>query len=131
MDCCGGTLGSLIQNSSGTQYLLSSNHVLARSDQASVGETIVQPGLIDDNCTPNGQTGAANYAGRHADRLACRSSSSSTNADAAIAAVNSGAVNTSGEHSGTGCAAGQRHAGRRASGHLFDGRQGREPHRSI
>ena len=56
VDCCGGTLGSLIQTSSGTQYLLSNNHVLARSDQASVGETIVQPGLIDDNCTPYGQT---------------------------------------------------------------------------
>ena len=33
-DCCGGTLGSLIQSSSGTQFLLSNNHVLARSDQA-------------------------------------------------------------------------------------------------
>ncbi|MFP5207137.1 MAG: hypothetical protein ACLGSH_17425, partial [Acidobacteriota bacterium] len=52
VDCCGGTLGSLIQDSSGNQYILSNNHVLARSDQASVGETIVQPGLIEDNCTP-------------------------------------------------------------------------------
>ncbi len=55
VDCCAGTLGSLIQNSTGTQYLLSANHVLARSDQASVGEMIVQPGLIDNNCTPNGE----------------------------------------------------------------------------
>ena len=38
----------------GRQYLLSNNHVLARSDHASVGDTIVQPGLIDNNCTPNG-----------------------------------------------------------------------------
>ena len=36
-DCCGGTLGALLQSSSGTQYLLSCNHVLARSDQASAG----------------------------------------------------------------------------------------------
>ncbi|MEI9969262.1 MAG: hypothetical protein WDM87_11810 [Terracidiphilus sp.] len=51
-DCCGGTLGALIQNSGGTQYLLSCNHVLARSDQASVGETIVQPGLSTTAARP-------------------------------------------------------------------------------
>jgi hypothetical protein len=94
-DCCGGTLGSLIQNSSGAQFLLSNNHVLARSDQASVGETIVQPGLIDDNCTPFGQAGAANTAvGALTGFLSLKSAS--TNADAAIAAVNAGAVNTGG-----------------------------------
>jgi len=94
-DCCGGTLGSLIQSSNGTQYLLSNNHVLARSDQASVGETIVQPGLIDDNCTPFGQTGAAVSAvGTLTGFLSLKSNS--TNADAAIAAVNAGAVSTAG-----------------------------------
>jgi hypothetical protein len=94
-DCCGGTLGSLIQTSSGAQFLLSNNHVLARSDQASVGETIVQPGLIDDNCTPYGQTGAAiSPVGILTGYLPLKSSA--TNADAAIAAVNAGAVNTSG-----------------------------------
>jgi hypothetical protein len=94
-DCCGGTLGSLIQNSSGAQFLLSNNHVLARSDQASVGETIVQPGLIDDNCTPFGQAGAAITAvGALTGFVSLKSAS--TNADAAIAAVNAGAVNTSG-----------------------------------
>jgi hypothetical protein len=94
-DCCGGTLGSLIQSSSGTQYLLSNNHVMARSDQAAVGETIVQPGLIDDNCTPYGQTGAAiTPVGTLTGFLSLKSNL--TNADAAIAAVNAGAVNTSG-----------------------------------
>ena len=94
-DCCGGTLGSLIQSSNGTQYLLSNNHVLARSDQAAVGETIVQPGLIDDNCTPFGQTGAAVSAvGTLTGFLSLKSIS--TNADAAIAAVNAGAVSTAG-----------------------------------
>jgi len=94
-DCCGGTLGSLIQNSSGAQFLLSNNHVLARSDQASVGETIVQPGLIDDNCTPFGQAGAViTPVGALTGFLSLKSAS--TNADAAIAAVNAGAVNTSG-----------------------------------
>jgi hypothetical protein len=94
-DCCGGTLGSLIQNSSGTQYLLSNNHVLARSDQAAVGETVVQPGLIDDNCTPYGQAGAAiTPVGTLTGFLSLKSNS--TNADAAIAAVNAGAVSTAG-----------------------------------
>ena len=95
VDCCGGTLGSLIQNSSGAQYLLSNNHVLARSDQAATGETIVQPGLIDDNCTPYGQTGAAiTPVGTLTAFLPLNSAA--TNADVAIAAVNAGAVNKSG-----------------------------------
>lgn len=94
VDCCGGTLGSLIQNSSGTQFLLSNNHVLARSDQAKVGESIVQPGLIDDNCTPNTQGGTETPVGTLTNWLPL--SSNSTNADAAIAAVNAGAVSTTG-----------------------------------
>ena len=95
-DCCGGTLGSLIQNSSGTQYLLSCNHVLARSDQASVNETIIQPGLIDDDCEPtNGDpAGTESLVGVLTTWLPL--SSNSTNADAAIAAVNSGAVSLTG-----------------------------------
>ena len=95
-DCCGGTLGSLIQSSSGTQYLLSCNHVLARSDQASVGETIIQPGLIDDDCEPtNGDpAGTETQVGVLTTWLPL--SSNSTNADAAIAAVNSGAVSSTG-----------------------------------
>jgi hypothetical protein len=95
VDCCSGTLGSLIQNSSGTQYLLSCNHVLARSDQASVGEMIVQPGLIDNNCTPYGDSSGTTPVGVLTAWLPL--SSNSTNVDAAIAQVDSGAVNTSGE----------------------------------
>jgi hypothetical protein len=94
-DCCGGTLGSLIQNSNGVQFLLSNNHVLARSDQASTGEAIVQPGLIDDGCVPYGTSGAAlTPVGVLTAWLPL--SSSTTNADAAIAQVDSGAVNASG-----------------------------------
>jgi hypothetical protein len=95
VDCCGGTLGSLIQNSSGTQYLLSCNHVFARSDQASVGEMIVQPGLIDNNCTPYGDGSGTTPVGFLTAWLPL--SSNATNVDAAIAQVESGAVNTSGE----------------------------------
>lgn len=93
-DCCGGTLGSLIQSSNGTQYLLSNNHVLARSDQATTGETIIQPGLIDDGCNYVGGTGTETPVGVLTAWLPL--SASTTNADAAIAQVNSGAVNPSG-----------------------------------
>ena len=96
VDCCGGTLGSLIQDLSNRQYILSNNHVLARSDQASVGETIVQPGLIDDNCTPYGPPGAAiTPVGKLTGFLSLKSTS--TNADAAIAAVNAGAISATGD----------------------------------
>ena len=94
VDCCGGTLGSLVQNSSGTQFLLSNNHVLARSDQASTGEMIVQPGLIDNGCTPNGEGSGTTPVAVLTAWLPLNSAS--TNADAAIAQVDSGAVNTSG-----------------------------------
>lgn len=94
-DCCGGTLGSLVQDGSGNQYLLSNNHVMARSDQAQIGEAIVQPGLIDDNCTPYGQEGAAvTPVGVLTGYVPIKSTTA--NVDAAIAAVDSGAVNTGG-----------------------------------
>ena len=93
-DCCGGTLGSLIQNATGTQYLLSNNHVLARSDQATIGEPIIQPGLIDDNCTPLNDGGTETPVGVLSGFVPLKASS--TNADAAIAQVNSGAVSANG-----------------------------------
>ncbi len=97
VDCCGGTLGSLIQNSTGTQYLLSCNHVLARSDQAAPGamETIIQPGLIDNNCTPYGDGAGTTPVGMLTAWLPL--SSSSTNVDAAIAQVNPGMVDPNGK----------------------------------
>ncbi len=94
VDCCGGTLGSLIQNSSGTQYLLSCNHVLAKSDQASVNDIIIQPGLIDNNCTPNGDGAGTSLVGTLTAWVPL--SSSSTNVDAAIAQVNPGMVDPNG-----------------------------------
>ncbi|HXG94905.1 MAG TPA: hypothetical protein VNN73_21375 [Blastocatellia bacterium] len=47
--CCSGTLGSLVTDGA-TQYILSNNHVLGRSDAATAGEDISQPGLIDNGC---------------------------------------------------------------------------------
>lgn len=45
-ECAGGTLGSLVVRA-GTQYILSNNHILADSDAGSIGDPIIQPGLID------------------------------------------------------------------------------------
>lgn len=94
VDCCGGTLGSLVQDTGGHQYLLSNNHILARSDHASVGDSIIQPGLIDNNCTPNGDGAGTTPVASLTGWLPL--SSSSTNADAAIAQVDSGVVNANG-----------------------------------
>lgn len=94
VDCCSGTLGSLIQDSNSHQYLLSNNHVLARSDQASMGDSIVQPGLIDNNCTPYGEGPGVVPIAALTGWL--KLSFSATNADAAIALADSGMVNPSG-----------------------------------
>jgi hypothetical protein len=45
--CCTGTLGSLVQDASGNTYILSNNHVLARSNAAQIGEQIMQRGYTD------------------------------------------------------------------------------------
>ena len=84
-DCCSGTLGALVEDNSGRQYLLSNNHVLARSDHATVGDAIVQPGLIDNNCTPSGEGPGTVPVGSLTTWLPLKSAQ--TNADAAIAQV--------------------------------------------
>jgi len=94
-DCCGGTLGALLQDTSGNQYVLSNNHVFARSDQSIPGETIIQPGLIDNGCTPYGfgpgTTPVASLTGYPA------LSSPATNVDAAIARATPGLIDPKGE----------------------------------
>ena len=54
INCCAGTFGALVQNSSSTQFVLGSNHVLARTSSttgfANAKEAIVQPGLLDLAC---------------------------------------------------------------------------------
>jgi hypothetical protein len=89
-DCCGGTLGALLRDENGGQYILSNNHVLAESDQAKLGDTIVQPALIDSNCDQNAGRPVASL--RYVVPLATRE----TNADAALAEVNTGMVDPSG-----------------------------------
>ena len=48
--CCSGTLGALVQDNQGVQYILSNNHVLGLSGRATAGDDISQPGLIDNGC---------------------------------------------------------------------------------
>ena len=63
--CCGGTLGSLVVRG-GTQYILSNNHVLAKSDNGIVGDPISQPGIVDiaqpNTCTTIGTATVANLS---------------------------------------------------------------------
>jgi hypothetical protein len=87
--CCGGTLGSLVQRN-GLFYILSNNHVLARSDSASLGDNIIQPGLIDSNCNPTSASVVAHLS------QFTRLETPGTNVDAAIALINAGAVDTNG-----------------------------------
>jgi len=94
VDCCSGTLGSLVKDDTGREYLLSNNHVLARSDHGLVGDTIVQPGLIDNNCTPNGDGPGTVPVGALTAWLPLHSAQ--TNADAALAQIASHTVDTSG-----------------------------------
>ncbi|HEY8021419.1 MAG TPA: hypothetical protein VIH93_09970 [Thermoanaerobaculia bacterium] len=60
--CCGGTLGSLVTRD-GVQYILSNNHVLARSGLAVTGENIIQPGLVDSACSASGDNVVATFPG--------------------------------------------------------------------
>jgi hypothetical protein len=90
--CCGGTLGSLVTRA-GTQYILSNNHILARSDGATIGDAIVQPGLIDTTtCTTAGTTTVANLS-----QFFNLETSPVPNIDAAIAQIVSGKVDTTGK----------------------------------
>jgi hypothetical protein len=95
VDCCSGTLGALVEDASKRQYLLSNNHVLAKSDHASVGDAIIQPGLIDNNCSPLGDSSSVQPVAALTGWLPL--SSRLTNADAAIAQLTSRAVDTSGK----------------------------------
>jgi hypothetical protein len=87
--CCGGTLGSLVTRN-GSFYILSNNHVLARSDQASPGEPISQPGIVDTNCSTVGTSTVANLTSF------VNLQAAGTNVDAAIALIVPGAVDLTG-----------------------------------
>ncbi|MBB6142295.1 hypothetical protein HNQ77_000233 [Silvibacterium bohemicum] len=94
-NCCGGTLGALVEDTAKNQYILSNNHVLAESDQGKPGDTIDEPGLIDNGCVPLSQAGSTlRPVGTL--KYFVPLASHQSNVDAALAAVSSGAVDPAG-----------------------------------
>ena len=83
--CCSGTLGSLVQSSGGTQYILSNNHVLGLAGSATVGDDISQPGLVDNSCRVS--TVVADFTTAPA---------LTNNVDAAVAQVRAGTMDSTG-----------------------------------
>jgi len=96
--CCSGTLGALVQRG-GMLFILSNNHVMARSGQGTSGEPITQPGLIDNNCSAGmlvaNLTQAAPLKPNPCATTPCTGPAPS-NVDAAIALIVGGAVDTTG-----------------------------------
>ena len=86
--CCSGTLGSLVTKG-GVQFILSNNHVLARTNSATIGEDISQPGLVDSACS----VPAADIAADLSEFIPL----GTNNVDAALAAARAGDVTTTGE----------------------------------
>jgi len=93
-DCCSGTLGSLLTDQNGKQYILSNNHVLGRLSSAKVGEPIVQPGFVDTFCDFAQPNVVAHFT--------AAPPIDSSNVDAAIAEVVPGAVDSQGDIIGLG-----------------------------
>ena len=92
--CCGGTLGSLVLIG-GQQHILSNYHVFeadivsgGNSRVAQTGDPIIQPGLIDVNCSNNNAQGVAT--------LVKKSSLPGSNVDCSVAQVDPGKVRSDG-----------------------------------
>ncbi|MGE5742144.1 MAG: hypothetical protein ACM32H_08870 [Candidatus Aminicenantes bacterium RBG_16_66_30] len=84
--CCSGTIGSLVSRG-GKLYILSNNHVMARSDLAAVGEDIIQPGLVENRCSSAGTVTAATLS-----QFFNLENDPRPNVDAALAEIVPGAV---------------------------------------
>lgn len=91
--CCSGTLGALVRNSEGINYILSNNHVLGIANKAKLGDAITQPGAIDNNCgVPD-----SNIVARFTRFIKIKFGQNTNNkVDAAVAEAIQGQVNTSG-----------------------------------
>ncbi|MHC4398638.1 MAG: Ig-like domain-containing protein [Planctomycetota bacterium] len=50
-ECAAGTIACRVVDAQGNVYALSNNHVYARLNLAELGEAVLQPGLIDTDCT--------------------------------------------------------------------------------
>ena len=92
--CCGGTLGSLV-SIGGVQHILSNYHVLeadiasgGNGTVATTGDSVIQPALIDINCTAANGQGVAT--------LVVKKALPNSNVDAAVAQVVPGMVASDG-----------------------------------
>lgn len=96
--CCSGTLGALVQDAAGNQYILSNTHVFAGDSVSGgngvvsqVGDAVNQPGYVDINCADISN----DYVAHLTDWAPLVPNGTST-VDAAIAAVIPGAVHAQG-----------------------------------
>ncbi len=87
--CTSGTLGSEVQNTGGTAFVLSNNHVLADVNKATPGQLIVQPGLADEGCQKFKDDAVAKFS-----KAVPINFGGKNTVDAAIAQVISGDVNS-------------------------------------
>jgi hypothetical protein len=86
--CFSGTLGSMVQDADGNQYILSNNHVLADQNRAKPGQLIVQPGRVDVACLKSQNDAVATFSRT----VNLKFGGGTNNVDAAIAAVEPGDV---------------------------------------
>jgi hypothetical protein len=88
--CFSGTLGSMVQDSGGHQFILSNNHVLADINKAKPGELIVQPGRVDTApvCLKSRSDAVATFSRA----VKIKFGGGTNTIDAAIAAVEPGRV---------------------------------------
>jgi len=93
--CCVGTLGALLKKGTAT-YILSNNHVLARSNMGTLGEAIMHRGYVDTipACSKNGTFNVANLS----QFVSLKFGGTLNNiVDAAIAKTISGKVSSTGQ----------------------------------
>ncbi len=95
--CCSGTLGSLVTRG-GAFFILSNNHVLAKSDKGTIGDPVTQPGLVDTNCNPGQMVANLSQFSKLENKLISGGTTPlySAPADTAIAQIVNGQVDTSG-----------------------------------
>jgi hypothetical protein len=88
--CFSGTLGSLVEDSNSVQYILSNNHVMADVNKAKKGQLIIQPGLVDTECSKSKSDAVATFSRT----VKIKFGSKTNTIDAAIAAVKPGDVSS-------------------------------------
>ena len=94
--CCSGTLGGLVQDQAGNQYILSSNWTMARSNEGQIGDDITQPGLRDACGQPLGPYNVVADLSAFVPINFKNNKAPYNYVDAAIALVRPGAVDSTG-----------------------------------